>query len=401
MHSLGRVGKRWYLREYVPAGEHFGDRMIRTLPGRRLREVEKEGRATPSPSESNSQQRKPEVAILPANRRGRLPEGLGVKVERGAQAIADELEQLGFTVKFMDVNPWPLNPLAHKPSMLKAIDPLRAFKILLSWRRPDIVLSYFESGVLLLALLGRIFLFRVPIVILDIGVGGQSRLRNLFLRIIIPRVDAIFVLGSDQMAYIRRNYSTKAKVRFTPTHVDARFFAPQHPAEEYILAVGDDISRDYATLLKAVSGLDAKVVLKTRKFPENMDIYPHVSVITARLSDTELRELYDKAKLVVMPLHPTLTAGGVTALLEAMAMGKAQIVSQSAGLKDYLVSGENCVTVPCYDVEALRDAIVQLLNDDNLRKKLGKSARRYAESEFSTRQLAKRLSDQFHLFLKQ
>ena len=118
----------------------------------------------------------PTVFVLPANRRGPVPEGLGVEFERGGQAVIIELEKLGFTVEFIDVNQWPWNPLARQPSMLKAIDPLRALKILLSRPRPDIVLSYFESGTLCLALLKSIGLFRAPIVIVDIGVGGGSRL---------------------------------------------------------------------------------------------------------------------------------------------------------------------------------------------------------------------------------
>ena len=118
----------------------------------------------------------PTVFVLPANRRGPVPEGLGVEFERGGQAVIIELEKLGFTVRFIDVNQWPWNPLARQPSMLKAIDPLRALKILLSRPRPDIVLSYFESGTLCLALLKSIGLFRAPIVIVDIGVGGGSRL---------------------------------------------------------------------------------------------------------------------------------------------------------------------------------------------------------------------------------
>src|SRR3954471_5210717 len=128
---------------------------------------------------ANAPPRKPTVFVLPANRRGKVPELLGIEFERGAQGVIVELERLGFRVEFFDVNERPWNPLANQPSMLKAIDPLRTLKILLHWPRPDIVLSYFESGVLCLVLLKYLFFFRTPIVIVDIGLGGKSRLRNL------------------------------------------------------------------------------------------------------------------------------------------------------------------------------------------------------------------------------
>ena len=223
---------------------------------------------------ANAPPRKPTVFVLPANRRGKIPELLGIEFERGAQGVIIELERLGYAVEFFDVNQQPWNPLANQPSMLKAIDPLRALKILLRRPRPDIVLSYFESGVLCLVLLKYLFFFRSPIAIVDIGLGGQSRLRNLFLRVIIPRVAAIFTLGSKQVAHIRTHFKTKAHIEFIPAHVDAEFYAPQKSGQngDYILAVGDDISRDYETLLDAVSGLDAKLVLKTRHVAENKEI---------------------------------------------------------------------------------------------------------------------------------
>ena len=352
---------------------------------------------------SGGQQKKPIVFVLPANRRGQLPEGLGVECERGSHGVIMELENFGFSVKFFDVHDRPWNPLGGQPSMLKAIDPLRALKILLSWPRPDIVLSYFESGALCLAVLKNLFFFRTPIIIVDIGIGGKSRLRNLLLRLIVPRVAGIFTLGSEQVSHIRTHYKTQAHVEFIPAHVDVEFYAPQIPKPDgnYILAVGDDISRDYETLLEAVAGLDIKLVLKTRRAVENKERDPNLSVITARLSDREFRDLYDQAKLVVMPLHPTLTAGGVTAFLEAMAIGKAQIVSNSAGLADYIRPGENCLTVPCHDHGALRETIVRLLEDDGLRNRLGESARNCALTQFSTRQFTQRLADRFRMLLRQ
>jgi len=351
---------------------------------------------------SGRRPKNPTVFVLPANRRGPVPEGLGVEFERGGQAVIMELEKLGFTVEFIDVNQKPWNPLAAQPSMLKAIDPFRALKILIRRPRPDIVLSYFESGALCLALLKSIGLFRAPIVIVDIGLRGGSRLRDLILALVIPRVAAIFTLGSGQVAHIRAHFKTRASVEFIPAHVDADFYAPQNPRRQgdYILAVGDDISRDYDTLLEAAAGLNVPLVLKTKRVVENKERHPNLSVITKRLSDREFRDLYDQAKLVVMPLHPVLTAGGVTAFLEAMAMGKPQIVSDSVGLRDYIRDGKNALVVPCHDAASLRQAILRLLGDDGFRERLGESSRSCAQSLFSSRQFAAQLADRFRQLMK-
>ena len=52
------------------------------------------------------------VFILPANRRGLVPAGLGVEHELGAYAIDRELENLGYAVRVFDVHDRPLNPFA-------------------------------------------------------------------------------------------------------------------------------------------------------------------------------------------------------------------------------------------------------------------------------------------------
>lgn len=83
------------------------------------------------------------------------------------------------------------------------------------------------------------------------------------------------------------------------------------------------------------------------------------------------------AVLVVLPLHPSTHAGGITTLLEAMSSGRAVVVSNSPGLGDYLQDGKTCYVVPPGDPVALRKAIERLLADHVLRKTLGANARRF------------------------
>jgi glycosyltransferase involved in cell wall biosynthesis len=85
-------------------------------------------------------------------------------------------------------------------------------------------------------------------------------------------------------------------------------------------------------------------------------------------SDVELASLYSSADVMVcpswyesFPLFP----------LEAMACG-APVVTTPYGTEDYAFHEKNCLVVPPKDPKALADAVLRLLNDGDMREKIGK-----------------------------
>ncbi len=68
------------------------------------------------------------------------------------------------------------------------------------------------------------------------------------------------------------------------------------------------------------------------------------------------------------------------------------IVSNSAGIRYYCIDGGTCLLVSCGDVSALAAGIRQLAADAELRERLGRNARAFAERERSTAAFATRLA---------
>jgi glycosyltransferase involved in cell wall biosynthesis len=58
------------------------------------------------------------------------------------------------------------------------------------------------------------------------------------------------------------------------------------------------------------------------------------------------------------------------------------------------------LVVPCHDADALRETIIRLLRDEDLRHRLGKSARSHAQTHFSQKQFAQRLADRIGELLR-
>ena len=94
----------------------------------------------------------------------------------------------------------------------------------------------------------------------------------------------------------------------------------------------------------------------------------------------ELGPYYERASVVVCPSRRE--GYGVVAR-EAMARGRPVVASAVGGLLDAVEDGVTGLLVPPGDVPALRSALVRVLGDPELRRKLGGAARRRARVRFS------------------
>jgi glycosyltransferase involved in cell wall biosynthesis len=84
-----------------------------------------------------------------------------------------------------------------------------------------------------------------------------------------------------------------------------------------------------------------------------------------------------------MPLENVEFQAGVTAILEAMAMGKAVICTRTPGQTDVIIEGETGLYVPAGDDAALRAAIQHLLDLPAEAQRMGHNGRRLVEQTMS------------------
>ena len=197
---------------------------------------------------------------------------------------------------------------------------------------------------------------------------------------------------------LRQHQLDPARVHAVPFGVDERFYCPhQPPADGYVLAVGRDMARDYATFARAVENLDARAIivasernLSAVKLPANTEVRLDVSY-------AELRRLYEGAACVVLPTRREgypygADCSGQTVLLDAMAMGRPVLASERATLSDYVRDSETALIVPPEDPSSLRSALERILSDRELAHAIGAAGRRMVEDRLTTRHLAERLA---------
>ena len=81
--------------------------------------------------------------------------------------------------------------------------------------------------------------------------------------------------------------------------------------------------------------------------------------------------------------HPALAEGLGVATLKAAAAGVPVVGFNAGGLAEAVSDGETGILVPAEDVEALRDAIARLIDQDDLRARMGAAGRERMQKSFS------------------
>ncbi len=182
--------------------------------------------------------------------------------------------------------------------------------------------------------------------------------------------------------------------------VDARFhtavpLADDRPTGQrpFILAAGRDPGRDYGTLVSAAAQLD--VPIRIVAGPTNvagLRLPANVELLLDQ-PPAKLRELYRAASCIAVPTHGDgwphgSDCSGTLVLLDAMATGRAAVVSERRALADYIVPGREALTVPPGDAAALASALRRLLDDRQLARRVGQAGRAAIESGLTTRHFA-------------
>lgn len=239
----------------------------------------------------------------------------------------------------------------------------------------------------------------LPVVVVNYGLnliwGRASRRRRALLRRSFRAASRIVCLGESQRVELVQSVGIAAdRVLCLLLPIDEIFFSPRpEPVDaRTVLTVGKDLARDYDVFLQAVDGLDAPVRLAVH--PRNLvglELPPNTEA--GLLPSVELREAYANAACVVLPQRRDgypygSEGGGLTALLEAMAMGRPIVATERAILRDYVDDGVEALIVPPEDPVALRSAIERVLGDRELAGSLASAARARVEREHTTRRFA-------------
>lgn len=254
-------------------------------------------------------------------------------------------------------------------------------------QQADAIVTTVDSCGLPVALLKRVGIIKGSLIYISQGLSDRvellvhrpllHRLYKAFYSWLLLSCQSLLTLGTGAAEHLMMTLNLRGKqVQVLPFGVDKEFWRPADPGTpvgDYILSVGSDPARDYDTLIQAIG--DRKLKIVTR-LPVNIpDRFKQIEVQTD-ISDIELRALYQGARFVVTPLKDVTQPSGQSATLQAMACGKAVIVTRTRGLwEPHIIKHfESVYLVPPGDAKSLDQAIQELDESPALVEKLSRAA---------------------------
>lgn len=199
-----------------------------------------------------------------------------------------------------------------------------------------------------------------------------SGIRRRWTSSLLARMQPVLFAGSEREELSRRFTLAPEKIALGWFGIDENFWEP--PAEKGprngVLAVGNDGRRDYETLLESARmfpQISFKVITKIstpNDLPANVK-WRRGDWSKQVVSDLELRELYQQAACVVVPLKESLQPSGQSVAMQAMMCGAPVVHTKTSGWwgAEVIRDGKEVLLVPPSDPSALAEAIVSAINN--------------------------------------
>ncbi|MBD0861066.1 glycosyltransferase family 4 protein [Gordonia sp. zg691] len=210
------------------------------------------------------------------------------------------------------------------------------------------------------------------------------------------RIPELLTVSRSSEVDIRKAFDIPSgRITTIPLGVDTEIFTPgvdRVPGRIVCVASADAPLKGVSYLLEAVAKLSAErnveLVLVSKLDPngpsarmiEDLAISDRVSVVSG-LEDSEIADLLASAEVACVP---SLYEGFSLPAVEAMSCGTPLVATRAGAIPEVVGTDEEAaVLVPPRDSGRLAQAIGRLLDDADLRARLGAGGRRRAEENYS------------------
>jgi phosphatidylinositol alpha-mannosyltransferase len=227
----------------------------------------------------------------------------------------------------------------------------------------------------------------------------------------LTRLDGKITVSKPALEYVSRHLP--GDYRIIPNGIDTEHFNINAPQRKefidnklnilfvgrlerrkglgYLLNACANVKRSFPNFRLIVVGPGTVLRLRYEKLVEKMELTDNVIFVGFAPSD-ELPSYYRSADIFCAPATGGESFGII--LLEAMACGKPVVATNIQGYASVLANGEEGLLVPPRDEKALAHALLSLLNDKNLRLKMGNKGRTKAE-KYSWPNISRQVMDYY------
>ncbi len=208
---------------------------------------------------------------------------------------------------------------------------------------------------------------------------------------LILSASKVVVMVKSYADYLRKNYNNKG-ILFIPHGSTSHNCASIDPEERVVLMFGHmGPFKGLPTMLSAFEKItrernDVKLVIAGANHP-NFPTYlnefsnkaPAKVIFTGYMPEQELCKVFGIADVVVTPYLLATGTSGVFHL--ACSFGKPVVSSDLPEIRELLADGASAILVPPGNSDALKDAILKVLNDKSLATKMAEENLKFAQKE--------------------
>jgi len=309
-----------------------------------------------------------------------------------------------------------LQQVSNKIKILGDLD--QQLRIFFRQEDYDIVYSGDDLNTSLLTFLRYIGLYKKPIVVIMHRSFKKSLASQIFVKLFVKSKDKLLCLSNRIMTKLSGKFGvSEEKMTLLPLGIDLCFYdynSQDNPngktdkeVNKFILSAGKT-HRDYNTLAQAFKEINCNLNIycsgesAPTVFPlsRNINVNYENKKESTILSYAELEAEYKKAYAIAIPLEipperrESVTLIGNTSLLEAMALGKAIVMTKNPQIDIDIERQGIGFFVEYGDVEGWRKAISYLLDNPQETKEMGHRGRLLCEQKYNLDYFCSRLAEE-------
>ena len=223
------------------------------------------------------------------------------------------------------------------------------------------------------------------------------KIHNFLHKIMIKNISRMVFIGQPEYLYATQVFTRYSKkFQYIPFGVDKDFWKKKNTqdpsSDDYILFIGNDTNRDFDFLVSLANKLqNKKFIVVTEKLEESNFNGTNVELFNGSwnkdlLTDEYLRNLYDNAKITIVPLKEGLQPSGQSVTLQSMATETPVIITKTSGFwsQDDFIHKENIYFTNSNDLEEWKNAIDSLYEDKDMYQSISSNSRNLIERKYNS-----------------
>ncbi|MFQ6087722.1 MAG: glycosyltransferase family 4 protein [Candidatus Methanofastidiosia archaeon] len=306
------------------------------------------------------------------------------------EKLSDNIIIYKLPIDKKDIHYW-----TQKEILVYSIKAIRFIRKLMKRDKYDLCHAFFGFPCGLIAYLFR---KKIPYIVSLRGsdVPGFSKrfsIQYIFLKPmlkIIWRNSKSVIANSEGLKRLALRTSPNQDIEIIHNGIDINEFKPSHRKNKtikilcvsrlierkgikYLIGAIPQILKNYNNFKVTIIGKGSQEQ-ELKKMSLDLNIEEYIDFM-GYVAHSKLPKIYSKSEIFVLP---SLKEGMSNTVLEAIASGISIITTDTGGTQELIK--DNGIIVPMNDSEAIADATIQLINDSNLRREMGKKSRKIAEN---------------------